>query len=439
MSLALSSRTEYRVARTVTLFLLIVLSTLLFTSCTPAPPLDEAFITSAEHGLSPQTLSGVLIAQEQLRKTPENTTAGFALAYLYLQALRENADTEYYRRAEIVLQTIEQTDPDSPEIPFLRGSIAAGKHDFPKALAVAKKLVAMHPATPRYYGLLVDALVEMGQYDEAVAALQTMVDLRPDYSSYSRVAYLREIHGDVPGAIEGMQQAVEAGTGIRENTAWALSEYARLLLPSKPAEAKALYERALLTYPDFPAALAGLAKVSMAQGKTAEAKATMENVLDILPLPEHAAFLGDIWLAEGQSEKANVYFKLVEIGYDQIAASGTNVELERTKFLLEHNRQMESIVEKARAIYADRPTIYAADTLAWALHKASNTKEALHYSAQALRTESQDPMLLFHAGMIERAAGKNAEAKAHLSSVAKESPFFSFLHKPELEKALREL
>ncbi len=41
--------------------------------------------------------------------------------------------------------------------------------------------------------------------------LNRMVSIRPDIRSYSRISYLREIHGDIPGAIEAMELAVEAG------------------------------------------------------------------------------------------------------------------------------------------------------------------------------------------------------------------------------------
>ena len=46
--------------------------------------------------------------------------------------------------------------------------------------------------------------------EEAFDAVQTMVDLRPDSSSYARVSYLRSLHGDTEGAIQAMVAAVKA-------------------------------------------------------------------------------------------------------------------------------------------------------------------------------------------------------------------------------------
>ena len=56
--------------------------------------------------------------------------------------------------------------------------------------------------TPRSRSAVtVDALVELGRYDEAATALQRMVDLKPNLAAYARVSYFRELHGDLDGAL----------------------------------------------------------------------------------------------------------------------------------------------------------------------------------------------------------------------------------------------
>lgn len=47
------------------------------------------------------------------------------------------------------------------------------------------------------------------------------MSIRPDLRSYSRISYLREIYGDLDGAIEAMKLAVTAGYPGYEQTAWA--------------------------------------------------------------------------------------------------------------------------------------------------------------------------------------------------------------------------
>jgi hypothetical protein len=54
---------------------------------------------------------------------------------------------------------------------------------------------------------LVDGNVEMGNYATAIEEADKMISIRPDIRSYSRASYLREIHGDYPGAIDAMKLA----------------------------------------------------------------------------------------------------------------------------------------------------------------------------------------------------------------------------------------
>src|SRR6185503_19572241 len=91
------------------------------------------------------------------------------------------------------------------------GALALARHQFREAIDWGEKARASSPGTALIYGVIGDAQIELGQYDSALATFQTMVDLRPDLSSYSRASYMRELHGDVDGAIEAMQRAVQAG------------------------------------------------------------------------------------------------------------------------------------------------------------------------------------------------------------------------------------
>ncbi|MEJ7661093.1 MAG: hypothetical protein WKG07_16480, partial [Hymenobacter sp.] len=47
-----------------------------------------------------------------------------------------------------------------------------------------------------------------------------MNTVRPDLPAYARVSYLREIYGDMPGAIQAMDMAVKAGYAGLEQTEW---------------------------------------------------------------------------------------------------------------------------------------------------------------------------------------------------------------------------
>src|SRR5207247_3244120 len=85
---------------------------------------------------------------------------------------------------------------------------------------LAQQAVRLDHEDPDAQGVLGDALVELGRYNEALSAFQQMLDTRPDLNAYVRVAYLRELHGDPSGAIDALKLAVEATRPAGETAAW---------------------------------------------------------------------------------------------------------------------------------------------------------------------------------------------------------------------------
>jgi tetratricopeptide (TPR) repeat protein len=96
-------------------------------------------------------------------------------------------------------------------------------------------------------------------------------------------------------------------------------------------------------------------------------------------------------------------------------------------------------LEKARAAYEARPSIHAADTLAWTLYKTGNYKEAREYSSEALKLETRDPLKLFHAGMISKALGEKEQASTYLQQAVDLNPHFSLLYADEAAYTLKTL
>ncbi len=74
-------------------------------------------------------------------------------------------------------------------------------------------------------------------------------------------------------------------------------------------------------------------------------------------------------------------------------------------FFADHDLNLDEAVRQARSVYDARPSIQAADALAWALYKSGQQGEALEHSREALRLGTQDATMLFHAGMIHPSLG----------------------------------
>ena len=99
-------------------------------------------------------------------------------------------------------------------------------HRFAEAEQIARRLVATREFVLDY-GLLGDALMDQGRLTEAAAAYQKMIDLKPYYQSYTRAAHLRWLKGDLDGAIELTELAIQAASPRDpDSVAWAYTRLA---------------------------------------------------------------------------------------------------------------------------------------------------------------------------------------------------------------------
>ncbi len=385
------------------------------------------------------TTPGIQQLEERVKANPQDFAAKISLANAYLQAVRESGDPTLYARTDAVLADAAKLDPGNPELLATQGILALGRHQFAKALELGKAALAADPERARYYGVVADAQIELGMYDEAVANLQEMVNRRPDFAAYSRIAYIRELYGDPEGAIEAMDFAIEAGATAAENVAWAHVQSGNLLFElgryDDAAQRYALAEQRLAGY---PLSLAGRARVAVAQGDLNAARDLYQQAFDRMPLPAYATALGEIAEKQGDMAAAERYLATVRAIDALAVANGQNTDLEFALFLADHGSPAEA-VQKARAAYAARPGVHGADTLAWALYKSGEFAEAQRYAREALKLGSRDSLVLFHAGMIEKAAGNAAEARALLQQVVNVNPRFSLVYANEAKAALEAL
>lgn len=349
-----------------------------------------------------------------------------ALANAYLQKVRETADFTYYQAIDELMREAGAYDPNDPNVLAVKASVALGRHEFSEALGLAESAIAKNRDRAIYYGLRGDAELELGRYDEAAASFQKMVDLRPDFASFSRIAYLRELHGDIEGAKDALRRAVEAGAYFKENIAWGYVESGKLEMRSDLGAAEGAFREALNVLPDYPPAFEGLGKIFFARGDPDTAIRYFSQAFEKLPIAQYAIDLGDVADISGDTAKAGQYFELAKLAFAKSVSSGVNTDLEEAIFLADRDLDLGEALAKARSVYALRRTgIYAADALAWALHKNGKSAEAAAYSREALRLGEYDPLILFHAGIIAEANGDGTSAKRFLGRALEVSPYFS--------------
>src|SRR4051812_9157945 len=217
---------------------------------------------------------------------PRDVGSLVLLGNSYLQKVRDTGDAAYYTRAEGIFERARSIDPRYSAVYTGLGTLALSRHDFRSGLDYGMRAHRLAPDVVQPLGVIADAQVELGRYDDAARTLQRMVDLKPNLASYSRVSYFRELHGDLTGAVEAMRLAVDAGGGAPENVAYVQSLLGDLeLTRGRLAAASKAYRRAAHSFPPYAQAEVGLARGAAARDRFARAIVRRRGVVDRLPLP----------------------------------------------------------------------------------------------------------------------------------------------------------
>ena len=337
----------------------------------------------------------------------------------HLNRFRETADPSLLSRSSAALQKADDLAPDVADTLVARGLLDLALHDFPAALERGQRAASLSPDSADPLGVVFDAQIELGRYDEAVTTAQQMVDLRPSLASLARVSYVRQLHGDTAGALQAMEAAAAAGSASAEDRAYVQTLLGDLHLGTGRLDrARAAYDRALAARRGHGLAGTGLARVDAASGRLPEARTRLAAVVGRLPLPSAVALLGDVEALASRPREAAEQYELVRSIERLNAAAGVAVDLELAAFDADHARDggvdRDALVSRAAAARAARPTIYGDDVLAWTLRQVGRPAEALPHARAAVRLGTADALLWYHLAAVEADLGLREEARAHL-------------------------
>jgi tetratricopeptide (TPR) repeat protein len=408
----------------------------------PAPPVRGTIAAlHARPVISARSLADVISSlQQRLRAEPSDWRTHASLGMAYVQQARITGDPGYYPKAEDVLRrSLVLHGGENFEALLGMASLAASRHEFGSALDWAEQARAVNPHNADAHAVVGDALVELGRYAQAFDTFQTMIDLRPDLSTYARASYAWELQGSHRNAVRAMELALQAA-GSPVDAAWASVQLGDLgFSVGRLDRAAERYRRAVAADESFIPAHAGLARVAAARGRIDQAIRGFEWVVERSPSPEYVIALGDLYAMRGSGELAGQQYSLVEAQQRLLQANGVNVDLEIALFQADHLIDLNHALDSARREWDRRRSIQVADVLAWTLYANGRYEEAIGYADQALRLGTKNPLFLFHRGMIERELGRQASARRDLARALDINPHFSILWSGEAARALESL
>src|SRR5271155_2318301 len=239
--------------------------------------------------LSPSTQSRAA-ASKAISDKPSEYRGYNLLATALIRRAQETSDVSFYTQAEDAVKKSLAMAPNNFETEKIRVSILLGEHEYPAALEAAKKLNKRVPDDVMVYGLLTDANVELGNYEDAEDSAQWMLNLhRGNRPAFIHAAHLRELFGDAEGAYEMIDLAFQSTPANEtEERASILTQMGHFRLASGNTDAaEKLFQQALTALPGYPSALGNLAQIRVTQKRYAEAVALLQQRYEGAPLADN--------------------------------------------------------------------------------------------------------------------------------------------------------
>jgi tetratricopeptide (TPR) repeat protein len=244
------------------------------------------------------------------------------------------------------------------------------------------------------------------------------------------VSYLRELNGDMQGAIDAMKSAVTAGSPLAENTAWCRVQLGNLFYNKGDVEtAEKIFEYVIKDYPEYIHGYGAMAKIKVNRKEYKEAIELYQKALEKNSLPEYLIALGDIYTLTGEKKKAGEQYQKVKFINTMFKEKGVDTDLELALFNADHNRNLDqSLKDAEESLDNGSKSIKVYHTLAWTNYKLGNYDEAGNNIIQALRLGTKDPLMYYHAGKIYERLGQQGKAKEYLDFALKINPYYENLY-----------
>lgn len=281
------------------------------------------------------------------------------------------------------------------EATVLKANVLLSQHRWVEGLEWAQKAHELNPYSAQVYAALIDAHVELGHYEKAVELTDELMQFRPGLTAYARASYLRELYGDVDGAIDAMKMAVEAGYPGMEDTEWCRVQLGELYEENGDLESAAnIYRMSMQYRTENPFAMAGLGRILMQQGSYAEAENVLRTALTAVPeigFQEDLFALYETWGKANEAREA--YSGIIEMIEDD-AAHGHEVDLDYAVILFEHGNDPDAALQRAMREYKIRPENIAVNSILARIYATKGEIDlARTHLNNALRTGYSDRAL----------------------------------------------
>jgi tetratricopeptide (TPR) repeat protein len=351
------------------------------------------------------------------------------LGYACLKAARKTGDFRLYTQGERAFTEALRRSPGHYTAVLGLATARAARHHFREAIDLARSVAASQPKDPDAFTIIGDAYLGMGDLAGAEAAYKEVAARAPGFTTDSRRANLLQARGKSREAIALLRKALADATARDlpiESRSWChVMIGATLFDLGDWTAAEPEYLAALKLTPDSYVAIEHLAELRSYQRRDREALALYDRAIAIAAHPDFFEAVARTHEWAGRTAEAKRWHARARDGYlAAVAAGDPGYYRNLAMFFTDVEPKLDQAVLWARKDLELRQDHAAWSTLAWALLHKGDIAGARAASAKATASGAEDAGMWFRAGMIEKAAGRPAEARAAFTRALAINPRF---------------
>jgi Flp pilus assembly protein TadD len=372
----------------------------------------------------------VAFLESRYKKDPADMITPARLSAEYLQRYRERGDIGDVLRAESAAHASLDVLPARVNA-FGDSALASAELTLHKFRAAKAALLAARHAQGKGASTdiaLASIDLELGEYGQARRLIEANA-AQLDPPAAVTAARWYEISGRLAESDRLVDRAAHYADSIfdvpAERRAWYHFRLGELrFLGGDNAGAIAQEHQALELFPNDFLALGALARIELANKDYAQAQAAAARGVAIVPTPETLGILADTQAAQGDVSAAAA--SRAEIDAEEKIGNVQHVNDRLIAvYLADHGLRAADAYAIARRELLVRDDVYAEDTLAWCAAADGRWHEARAAAAKALRFDTEDPRLQYHAGVIAQHFGDAVEAVRRYTRALALNPHFS--------------
>jgi tetratricopeptide (TPR) repeat protein len=375
---------------------------------------NSSATTAAKTQLDTPAIMRIAAAKKELAADPAKAQAYNELAIGFMQRERETADHSYLKDADAALAQGMKLDPADFQLQKTQVALLLSRHRFVEAKDLASALNHSTPDDVMTYGYLAEADLALGNYAEAEANAQWMMNLRPNNTPALLIgAKLRVLFGDASGAIAFLNQAYTQTSPIEvEELAWIANQIASIQVEAGQVDsAEKTLTRAEELFAGYPYTLENLARVRMAENRATDAAQLLARAVAADRDPHVLYLLAAAQRAAGQADAAAATLVEFEPLAGQDATSNEQSKLDLILADAEKPATAQAALTVAQGEFAERKDVWTLDAYAWALYANAKYEEANVQIQKALAVGIRSAQIFDHAGHIAQRLNRSEEAR----------------------------